>query len=224
MHRSLRALTALALLFVFQKTLRGSVVDYYFDGSITQGTSGPLFGSINASVGDPISGAFHYQTVTADTDPANPKSGIYQQLMLNGFSVALNGHVVASTQYRLQVIDDTNYANVGPSDALDIIADQTVTADGAPVASTIMVLEFFDHAGTIFADDSLPLSISLAGFPDGTRGEITDFGASNHFVFTLAHLYVPEPSSLAILGAGAVALLRRRQSHTRCRPGVQCRA
>ena len=201
--RLLKAIVVTSLCYVAIAPSRalGGLVTWQFAGEITSVTDpdGSLGGVF--SIGTPFSGMYTFESTTPDTFPDILDSGLYEGAVtsISGMVGDVVFSAFSSSPGRIYVSDD----NAGDGYS---VSGATVFL-GAPVA---FGLRLGDSTGTIFSDNSLPLTppdlrsldnmlFLLVLEPDGDAlvGELTAL--------------VPDPTTLALLVAGALFVIRRKR-------------
>lgn len=178
----------------------GSLVTWEFAGDLMEihdpnGFLGELF-----SVGMPYSGQFEFESTTADSFPKTPGTGHYDHAITDGF--ALLGNLPFDSLVGSITLLNDSFANVGDSFRLAgsiQFSDQFVG----------FFIDLSDSTGVALDDDTLPIVPPNLSYFDSTTFVI-EFGPHvGDLVGELTSL-TPEPGTLLLLAAGAVAIMRRR--------------
>ena len=196
-----------------------SPITFQFTGTISQVPLDEVFGDITQ--GQPMTGDFTFESTSPDLVPADPSTGSYQAPAGPPyvFNVSFAGHAFSAS-------DSLGVAVFNAS-----VDQYSVMATNALLSET---LEIFlqDNTGTVFANDSLPLSPPLlsafATSPvafslDATfgAGEVQVNGTVDSLTCSsCSATAAPEPSSAALLGsafAGALGWCAVRTARIRNR-------
>jgi hypothetical protein len=118
-------------------------------------------GGVSAGLGDIVPVSLSYDLSSVDTDPA-VDVGVYPQVIPNGIWMNIGGKLVTATSYPLEIRDWNG------NEALEGIADGTLSVDGIPNAVLRGGVEF-RSAGDILGSDDLPNPIP--GFADWLAGD-----------------------------------------------------
>ena len=178
----------------------GYPVTFEFAGEITHvwDDDGLLGGAV--TVGSPFSGLYTFESTTPDSDPHEPRRGLYEGSLL----------AVSGSTGGLSYLGPQGFQNL--IEVTDPFDSYIVKTEVAFVDET---LEFFlrlgDSTGTAFSSDFLPLSPPDLSDFDATRFAIFDeseaIPLSIQGAFTS---FVPEPAAVVFVGIGLCLLSRRR--------------
>ena len=133
---------------------RADVVTFEFSGVVTQVNGAPA--GVVASLGDPVTGTLSYDTSVAGFPEPNRTS--YPGSEPSGFSFEINGIPVATSTYVIRI------SNFSTLDQIQVQDQGNVFVNGAFVLGAMMTLTLVDSTATVFADTSLPPTLSLADF------------------------------------------------------------
>jgi len=195
-----------------QAPAKAELVTIYITAEI-DGVSDPydFFGGA-IKVGDVITGAYTYDTSTADSSQS-PKIGNYwHNLPPAGTSLSVGGIEFktdpTNVKFFIGIVND-----YPPRDNYGFISDRNIPlANGVVVDSIYWILE--DRTGSAISTDVLVTSVPvlddwsfnrlLISGPD--RGQ--SFGITSHVTSA-----VPEPATIVLLAAGAVLASRRKPNN-----------
>ncbi len=167
------------------------------------------------TLGDPVSGTFHFSTTVPDAQPANPNLGVY--VGATGFDFDFGGYTATSSSPGAVFIDNDAMGG-GLFDRFIGTKTCNGTCTAAMVDAFALQGMTFLVSGpsTIFPDDSLPTSLDLADFTQRSASlEFTNGVVGPEVTALVSSLTVtvtvPEPATLALLAlaAGGLALRRR---------------
>ena len=202
-----RAILVVAALLVFaSRPVRGDTILASFAGRIF--SVDPSL-TTQFAVGQSFSGTYSFDTEASDIGfPLDPLDAQYVLLIL---SVTVDGYVATGSNPFILISND-------PVGDFYFLFDQSPA--GAQVGTLDLVeiiVDLLDTEGTLFSDDTLPASVSLAAFE--LRNLILLFSAEEASVvgevtsltFGPGPQPTPEPSAGLLLG-GALAVLAWRRS------------
>ncbi len=204
--KSLAVLIGGAMVGIGASSATASLITWEFAGEITSVfDENDLFAG-TVFVGSPFSGSFTFESTTPDSSPTNPSSGFYVDAItlvsgrVGGFSFL--GPTDSGASFHV--------SNDNPANGFDGFSV------GAPVdlfgETSRMSLLFTDITGAIFDRDSLPNLPPALDLLDPARFRLST-PVETFDLFGQITLLVPDPGTAALLGVGALALVRRR--HTR---------
>jgi PEP-CTERM motif len=201
LNSALSCLAVTFLLLSLPVPVKAEILQFQFAGFVT-GMEATLSGEL--AVGEPIAGSFLVHTTNLSPIPG---IGDYQAFAL---SLVIGGDYTVSGQIgALSVLNDFG----GSLDHFHASFDGPLTGaalNGLTPYEFDLALSF---PGTSLSSEAVPLFLSLDPL-DGNQSSI-DFGSAdeNTLDFKVTSLVaVPEPSLVAILGAGALLLARRRRA------------
>lgn len=182
----------------------GYPVTFEFTGEITRvNDDDDLLGGAVA-VGDPFSGSFTFESTSPDSDPAEPRRGLYLDAI-----TAVSGQV-AGLPF-LGPVGSTNFVEIQATSRLSLYRPRAqVELIGESLDFGLVLI---DSDGTVFSDDSLFVSA-----PDLALFEVRQFIITDtseviplSLVGELTTL-IPEPGTLLLLGFGALLVTRQRRA------------
>jgi hypothetical protein len=205
----MRLAIAIGACWLLAGTMRAGPITFQFTGTVTQVPVDEVFG--NFAAGQNISGNYTFESRSIDADPSDPAIGSYQAPSGDpySFNVTVGSHSF-SANFSL---------GVGVFNAA--VDQYTVLAEDSGAGETFSIF-LQDPSGTVFSNDSLPLSApplnafspSLVAFQmdvNTVDGEVQVDGT----IDSLSSPAIPEPSTFTLLAAGCAVLwiARRRKPY-----------
>ncbi len=207
MLNKLAILLALTVACVFARPVQATSVEFEFSGFINAVYSNENNALGNVYIAQPFEGWFTYSSVP-DQYPTSPSTGHYFQH--TSISVALDSQTLS---YIDAVVYIRVYDNYSSGDTFSFGVD----ASQGDFDFTNYGVRFSDSTGTVFIDDSLPMSFDLAQFDDREltiAGYRTPNGDWFHVTGEVTSLtLVPEPGTVFLFGLAGVGLLRRHRRY-----------
>jgi hypothetical protein len=207
----MKRLLTLALLGVASASFAGT---YFFDGVLTTGS--PTFVNPGGASGTgfvhyynvlqftvDLSGTYTFEAASPNTNPANPSNALdtYLRLYSGSFNPASPGAGIASND------DFTGTLTVLPGPYAGTVSATATGFTGAQPSSRMLNVAL--TAGTQYF--LINTSFRQVGYVSTTN----EGQATGHYYDGISGQgninVVPEPASMAVLGIGALALLRRRK-------------
>ncbi|HEX5227373.1 MAG TPA: PEP-CTERM sorting domain-containing protein [Bryobacteraceae bacterium] len=199
------AVFCFAALLLIARAAHADSVTLQFSGSVTQVPVDQVFGDMGA--GDPFKGTITFDPSAADQAPDVPSVGSYVFNSPFGMDVSIGKHN----------FEASGFLNI---EIVDSFVDQLTVLATSETGSLTMSLFFLDNSGTALDNDHLPLSLSsLAGF-DQRDFHLDGFLGDGEIDVEGEIAATPEPSSLALLCALALAMcvIARRTARACPRP------
>ena len=190
-------------------------VTFNYSAQVATVTGSPIFG-VNITIGDTVTGFFTYESSTPDSNASNDR-GDYLHISGGAFRasvVGLNTVITGSTTPFVQVENlssDTFRYIDGAHPANQVNPDGVMMLNGVPDADIELFLAISDSSGSVFVDDSLPNPFPISMPPNIPHTfSLNDGNATILLQFT-SLTPVPEPSTMAILSIGFVAVMATRR-------------
>lgn len=206
-----------------------------YNGStnVSDGTPGTAISSY-AAIGSDISMIFHYDTASLDTDPSATMgrfgAPLTSSLIMDSLSLTKGNTGPYQGLISQQVSGSNNFFNVnaggystGLPTGVSYVGASFSARDGADIGS------LFDDVNILNTDlnrlsnaDLFGMAISFTGNGQGPHGLFSEEANLSNIRYSFKEVadppvgHIPEPSSLALAGLGAVALLaasRRRREN-----------
>ncbi len=198
-------------IILYAQTAHANPVTYQFGGTIDLTVLGDAFGTL--STGDTFQGVFTYDDATPQAPPFVPLGTAYNAL--SSFSITIGAETITGGAGAMVV-----HNNEGGIDFVEILPFITFpagsmnppgTLGGLGICGGCFSIFLRDTTATIFNDESLPGTLSLASFPGNNVVRFTDAGGNFSVESPLTSLAsVPEPSAILLLATGLVALALAR--------------
>jgi PEP-CTERM motif len=224
MNTALARTSLVVLLCLLPAATQASSITLKFEGTVT-GVQDP-FGLVGARVtrGDPVHGSIRYDTATPDFYPTDPTRGTY--FSPGWLRININGLGFHSSGVQVDVLNmfqpNTNLFQALVCCSAGEFGNPTEWPGSLPLFPFYRMLLFLAETMppySLLSSDALPVSLDLAA-ADLIVGDVTS-GTSDttmyQIQFGLTGLEpIPEPGTLALVGAGlAVGLARYRASRAR---------
>jgi hypothetical protein len=214
-RRSALAVACLLFSAVFLASVPNApadIITYRFTSTVGYCSNQPVLG-ITTTVGAPVSGMFSYDTSAVDTEPFS-KQGDYHGAYA---SVSIGGATVTSSQSAFVAVLDAD----APDDHFDFrdgtgLSGAPIVVNGSPMTTGRLWLILSSPDGSVFSNDSLPSVAQLEQLQPYSFNLLQDDpNGIIRFNDNVSATVTPEPSTLVLLGMGAVGLLgwawRRRK-------------
>lgn len=190
---------------------RASPITWEFAGEITRVSDPNDFFGGAVIVGSPFSGSYTFESTTPDSDPDDARFGLYDNAITSISGEVGNLTFLGPFRSTNFPPGSTNFIWISNDPALD---DYLVRSGINLLGETVdLEMLLVDGTGAMFRSDSLPLlppdlgSLDTAGFSIFFESEASGFSIAA----PLTSL-VPEPGTLALIGLGALVLLKRRRT------------
>jgi len=192
-------------------TVRAGPVTFEFAGEITFITDDENLLGGAVTVGSPFSGLYTFESTTPDSDPDEPRRGLYND------AITFVSGEIAGIAFS---------GPLAPTDFVDVLDFPNTSFDHYLVYAEVELLStaldfkvrLGDQSGTAFHNDSLPATApSLALFDSAT---FTVFDGSETIPFYVkGHVtsFVPEPGAVVLLALGSLIASRRNRSRVQYR-------
>jgi len=204
------------LLFVAIRPASAGPITFTFSGTIhSVGFDDPVdeFG-----IGDPITLLLTVESTTTDSTPLSATLGTYNAI--TAVELTLGTYSASGAAGQLLITND----DPAIGDAFQIRATSLTgpPINGVPLnASQLQLLDLRDESATVFGSDALPsVPFSLTPFLESNFASLRlRFGPAENSTFVGAQITelngptVPEPTSLALFGFGALGLLGLARRH-----------
>jgi hypothetical protein len=204
-------------IILYGQTAHANPITYQFGGTIDLTVLGDAFGTL--STGDTFQGVFTYDDATPQAPPFVPLGTAYNAL--TSFSITIGAETITGGAGAMVIHNDE-----GGIDFVEILPFITFpagsmnppgTLGGLGICGGCFSIFLRDSTSTVFNDESLPGSLSLASFPGNNVVRFTDASGLLSVESQLTSLVsVPEPTPILLLSAGFVALGLARRSDSRC--------
>ncbi|UCC31348.1 MAG: PEP-CTERM sorting domain-containing protein [Phycisphaerales bacterium] len=206
MSRQTVVALVISILALRANPVSAELVTFEFAGEVTHvwDDDGLLGGAVTG--GSPFSGLYTFESTTPDSDPDEPRHGLYNDaiMLVSGDVAGISFAGPAGTLNAIEVLDfpDTSF------DKYRVFAEITLLDIGLDLS-----LSAHDASGTAIQSESLPITppdLALFGFtmfsvfdgseaiPLGIDGQLTSL--------------VPEPVTLVLFGTVGLLVSRRRRT------------
>ncbi len=190
---------------LFPSGSQATIITFLFDAEVTAIGQVNSFGGV--LIGDTFSGSYTFDSTVTGTGAPGTKKYDFTGGSL-GLTAQVGTESVVLTDYFIQI---QNNISGPPTDVY-----QVEGATGPAQSDTFFRFVLFDTSGSVFSDESLPLTPPpLASF-NGENNEVRkQFPTTTNplTIFTITSLtLIPEPSTALLLASGLAALAvgRRR--------------
>lgn len=189
------------------QTAQATPVTYQFGGTIDLTVLGDAFGTL--ATGDTFQGVFTFDDSTLQAPPFVPLGTAYNAL--TSFSMTISGQMIAGGAGAMVIHNDE-----GGFDFVEILPFITFpagsmnppgTLGGLGICGGCFSIFLRDNTATVFNDESLPGSLSLASFPGNNVVRFSDASGVLSVESQMTSLVqVAEPPSILLLSLGLLAL------------------
>jgi len=166
-----------------------------------------LEGQINP--GDTITGSYIYESTTLDSSPLDPIVGHYWHYAVPaGISLSVNGFEFRTDPSNVEFLVGIVNDNASGDDIYWVDSYNNLPLSNGTLVDTI-VWQLDDPTGTALSSDALPTTPPVLGDWQSMVGLRLDGERAGWGIDATVTSAIPEPSTILLLGMGALILCRR---------------